>query len=114
MNILPGTVRAGQATLATGHAVAPAPGPDGAPIFVGIRPEHLALSDAPDAIPVEVQAAELLGADAYGHGHLPGDTAAFVVRLPGSTPPRPGQRLMVQPDSAFVHLFDPDTGRRLG
>ncbi|HET9069130.1 MAG TPA: TOBE domain-containing protein, partial [Amaricoccus sp.] len=116
MNIVEGTIRSGMATLPTGTAVAPAPGAEGAPVLVGIRPEHLipAAADAPGAIPVEVEAAELLGADAYGHGHLPGDRAPFVVRFPGNTPPRPGERLSARADPAFVHLFDPETGRRLG
>ena len=70
-------------------------------------------SDAAGAIPVEVAAVELLGADAYAHGHLPGDRAEFVVRLPGSAPPRPGERLTVRADPGFVHLFDPASGRRL-
>jgi sn-glycerol 3-phosphate transport system ATP-binding protein len=113
MNLVPATVRAGMATLVTGTPVAPAPGADGTPVLLGIRPEHLAPSDAPGAIPVEVEAVELLGADAYAHGHLPGDRADFVVRLPGSTPPPPGARLTVRADPAFVHLFDPETGRRL-
>ena len=114
MNLVPATVRGGMATLATGTPVAPAPGADGTPVLVGIRPEHLVPSEAADAIPVEVAAAELLGADAYAHGRLPGDTAAdFVVRLPGSAPPRPGERLTVRPDPGFVHLFDPTSGLRL-
>jgi sn-glycerol 3-phosphate transport system ATP-binding protein len=115
MNILPGTIRAGMATLATGIPLAPASGPDGTQILIGIRPEHLAPCppDAPDAIPVDVQAAELLGADAYGHGHLPGDAADFLVRLPGSAPPRPGERLTVRADPARVHLFSPTDGKRL-
>ena len=115
MNILPGTVRAGMATLPTGIRVAPASGPDGTAILIGIRPEHLAPCppDASGAITVDVEAAELLGADAYGHGHLPGDSADFLVRLPGSSPPRPGERLVVRADPAFVHLFDPENGRSL-
>ena len=32
----------------------------------------------------------------YGHGHLPGNSDPFVVRLPGSAPPRPGERLTVR------------------
>ena len=115
MNVLRGSVRAGMAMLPTGIPVGPAPLAEGAPVLIGIRPEHL-LPCPPDtdgAIPVEVVAAELLGADAYGHGHLPGDTADFVVRLPGSAPPRPGERLSVHADPAHVHLFDPASGRNL-
>ena len=115
MNIVKGTVRSGMATLPTGTPVAPAPGAEGTPLLVGIRPEHLAPCppDAPGTIPVDIEAAELLGADAYGHGHLPGDADPFVVRFPGSAPPRPGDRLTARADPAFVHLFDPATGRRL-
>ena len=55
--------------------------------------------------------AELGKVSTYGHGHLPGDSADFLVRLPGSSPPRPGERLVVRADPAFVHLFDPENGR---
>ena len=45
--------------------------------------------------------------------HLPGDRDPFVLRFPGNTPPRPGERLSARADPAFVHLFDAETGRRL-
>ena len=116
MNVLPGEVRAGMAMLTTGVAIAPAPGREGAPVLVGVRPEHLApcAPETTGAIAVDVEAVELLGADAYAHGQRPGDAADFLVRLPGSAPPRPGERLTVRADPAFVHFFDPATGRRLG
>jgi sn-glycerol 3-phosphate transport system ATP-binding protein len=115
MNLLPGVVRGGMATLPTGIPVAPAPGTDGTPVLIGIRPEHLERSapEAPDAIPVDVRAVELRGADAYGHGRIPGDPAPIVLRVPGNAPPRPGERAAVRADPAFVHLFDPESGRRL-
>jgi len=115
MNILPGTIRGGMATLPSGIPLAPASGTDGTPVLIGIRPEHLASCQPDDAgaIPLDVQAAELLGADAYGHCSLAGDGPAFVVRLPGSAPPRSGERLTVRADPAFIHLFDPESGRRL-
>jgi sn-glycerol 3-phosphate transport system ATP-binding protein len=84
-------------------------------VLFGIRPEHL-VPCAPEtdgAIAVEVLAVETLGADAYAHGRLPGGADEFVVRLPGSAPPRPGQRLTVRAEPGFGHLFDPDSGRRL-
>ena len=115
MNILHGQVRAGRATLPTGVPIAPAPVPEGAPLLVGVRPEHLSpcAPDAVGAITVEIEAVELLGADAYAHGHLPGDAADFLVRLPGNAPPRSGERLTVHADPDFVHFFDPASGRRL-
>jgi sn-glycerol 3-phosphate transport system ATP-binding protein len=116
MNLVPATVRDGRASLQGGVAAAPASWPDGTQVLLGIRPEHLAPCppDAEGAIVVEVQAVELLGADAYAHGRLAGDRAEFVVRLPGSAPPGPGARLTVRAEPGFVHLFDPATGRRLG
>jgi sn-glycerol 3-phosphate transport system ATP-binding protein len=115
MNLVPATARTGRAFLPTGVAAAPAPCPDGAPILLGVRPEHLAPCppDTEGAIPVDVQAVELLGADAFAHGHLPGDPAEFVVRLPGSTRPAAGERLTVRAEPASIHLFDPESGRRL-
>ena len=103
------------ATLPTGTPVAPAPGAEGTALLVGIRPEHLAPCppDAPGTIPVDIVAAELLGADAYGHGHLPGEADPFVVRFPGSAPAPPGRPPDRPRRPAFVHLFDPATGRRL-
>jgi sn-glycerol 3-phosphate transport system ATP-binding protein len=116
MNLVPASLHAGRAVLPGGAAAASAPGPDGTPVLLGIRPEHLipCPPDTEGAIPVDIQAVELLGADAYAHGHLPADRAEFVVRLPGSAPPAPGERLTVRADPAFVHLFDPASGRRLG
>jgi sn-glycerol 3-phosphate transport system ATP-binding protein len=107
MNLVPATLQDGAVSLDTSGG--------GRPVLFGVRPEHLAPCppDVEGAIAVEVQAVELLGADAYAHGHLPGDRAEFVVRLPGNAPPRPGERLAVRPDPGFVHLFDPETGRRL-
>ena len=115
MNIVAGTVIGGMATLPNGIPVGAASGGDGKPILIGIRPEHLSTC-APHtsgAIRIEVQATELLGADAYAHGRLPGAPDAFLVRLPGSSPPSLGDRLTVRADPAFVHLFNPETGRRL-
>jgi sn-glycerol 3-phosphate transport system ATP-binding protein len=95
----------------------PLPGamvPPGA-VTLGVRPEHLAPAppETPGAITLAVRAVETLGADAYVHGHVTGTADEIVVRLPGSAPP-PGDRLAVAIAPGFVHLFDAETGRRLG
>jgi sn-glycerol 3-phosphate transport system ATP-binding protein len=115
MNLVPGTVRSGMATLPNGLPTAEAPGSDGTPILIGIRPEHVSLcpAEAEGAFSIEVEAVELLGADSYAHGRLSGDAAPFLVRLPGSAPPPPGARLSARVDPAFVHLFHPEDGHRL-
>jgi sn-glycerol 3-phosphate transport system ATP-binding protein len=82
------------ATLATGGAGAalqagptlpfadgPRPGADGAPLVIGIRPEHvLHLPDAA-ALPLAVELVEPLGSETVIHGRLPGGEP-LVARLP--------------------------------
>jgi sn-glycerol 3-phosphate transport system ATP-binding protein len=114
MNLLPATMTPAGLAL-PGGAVVPAAAAHGA-VTLGIRPEHLSLAtaEAPGALAVEVRAVEILGADSYAHGHLAGTTSEIVVRLPGSAPPRPGDRIVVTIDAGFAHLFDSETGQRMG
>jgi multiple sugar transport system ATP-binding protein len=99
-------------------------------LIVGIRPEHLHLTETPmtetdnakEAEPRlagEVLLVEELGADALLHVRLAGDGdgdgqgAPVVARAEGRRPPAPGQRVSfrVQPDDVFA--FNPETGARL-
>jgi sn-glycerol 3-phosphate transport system ATP-binding protein len=117
MNLLAATVRDGRVTLAGGLEV-PLAGPLPPPgtVTLGVRPEHLAPAppEAPGAIALAVRAVETLGADAYVHGHVAGTADEIVVRLPGRAPPRPGDRLAVAIAPGSAHLFDRESGRRLG
>lgn len=80
-------------------------------VFVGIRPEHLIRSDAPEALKLTVDVIEPLGSQvqlglsAAGRSYI----ALFNERLVA----RPGQTLglSAQPDN--IHLFDVDTGIRI-
>ena len=80
-------------------------------VLVGIRPEHLIRSDAPEALKLTVDVVEPLGSQvqlglsAAGRSYI----ALFNERLDA----RPGQRLglSAQPDN--IHLFDVDTGVRI-
>jgi sn-glycerol 3-phosphate transport system ATP-binding protein len=115
MNILPATVSPeGTALLLAGNQTLPVESPLPAPgtkLLAGIRPEHLAV--APGGLELAVHAVETLGTDAFAHGRLAGVAEPVVVRLPGNAPPPPGSRLLVRPETGFVHLFDADTGRRI-
>jgi sn-glycerol 3-phosphate transport system ATP-binding protein len=82
----------------------------GRAVTVGIRPEHLASGDGLD---VQVELVELLGADTLVHGRL-SDGESLVVRLPGNQVPSAGDRLPVQAYEGAWHLFDTETGKRLG
>jgi len=114
MNFLPGKVTgAGEITLDSGgvaRGVRVAAEIERA-VTVGIRPEHLRVSDATQAFvsgPVEM--VEQLGADALVHI---GQQGAAVARVPHGMHPDAGTRFSaaVTPDRVFV--FDSQTGRRL-
>ena len=106
-------------------------------LVIGIRPEHMHLTDARPpgrrpagrcrgaAAPVgrpgltgsvlngEVLLVEELGADALLHVRLADDGGSVVARTEGRKSPAPGQRVAfrVQPDDVFA--FHPATGARL-
>jgi sn-glycerol 3-phosphate transport system ATP-binding protein len=126
MNFLPGDLTAGGAAvrLSTGVEL-PLPGtrpagPDGQPVTVGIRPEHIVLtevpsavaSDRPGALHLHVELIEPLGSESVVHGRLDqSDPQDLVVRLPGRAPP--SERLAVRLLAEHLHLFDRATGQRL-
>ncbi len=82
-------------------------------LVVGIRPEHLHLTDGTGELAGEVLLVEDLGADALLHVRLTGRTDQVVARTEGRKPPTPGQQVTfhVQPEDIFA--FHPQTGARL-
>ena len=80
----------------------------------GIRPEHLELDDD-GPIEVVVGLAEPLGANTLLHGTLKDSALALVASLGGIHElPRAGQTLKFSVDAEDVHLFDRDSGLRIG
>ena len=76
---------------------------------LGIRPEDLSL--APDGpIEMDVLAVEELGAQRLVHGQTGGER--LTVAMPAGAPLSDTVRLACRPGS--LHLFHPDTGRRIG
>jgi sn-glycerol 3-phosphate transport system ATP-binding protein len=82
----------------------------GRAVTVGIRPEHLAPGGGLD---IRVELVELLGADTLVHGRL-SDDKALIVRLPGDHVPTAGDRLPLRALDGAWHIFDTETGKRLG
>jgi multiple sugar transport system ATP-binding protein len=82
-------------------------------LVIGIRPEHLHLTDGTGELRGEVMVVEELGADALLHVRLAGSENPFVARTEGRKPPAQGQGVTfhVQPDDVFA--FHPATGARL-
>jgi multiple sugar transport system ATP-binding protein len=111
------TVPIDRTTLAGAH---------GKTITLGVRPEDLELSSDGSGIPVTVDVVEELGADAYiygstkAHQHIEADEAdegaekPFIARVDGRRPPSKGETVYLAPKSGHVHLFDSESGLRLG
>ncbi|WP_116439456.1 ABC transporter ATP-binding protein, partial [Pseudofrankia sp. EUN1h] len=97
-----------------------AEGRESGDVIVGLRPESFAVAtpDTPDALSLRVTLVEHLGADSYVHGTLPGDDDTrdkpFVVRVDRRVDPARGETLLVTPTGAIEHVFDADSGLRLG
>jgi multiple sugar transport system ATP-binding protein len=89
----------------------------GKEVTLGVRPEDLTISMEGGGLPVTVEVVEELGADAYIYGSTTesaGDIKPIIVRVDGRTPPRKGSVVHLTPKGDHVHLFNTETGLRLG
>ena len=117
MNVLPAHVNSGLVHLAGMRAsIGRAPAAADGHVRLGIRPEHLLLSNADRGAPLAgvVRHQEFLGAERLIHVVLDGFPDSPVVVRIGSedTSPDPGAPVGLALTSRRVHLFD-DGGRRL-
>ena len=89
----------------------------GRPILLGVRPEHMTIVAEPAAeLTLDISVIETLGADTLAHGYVAGGGAGggeLVVRLPGSTRVKVGERLPLAIQHGMAHLFDQATGKRI-
>ncbi len=119
MNLIP--VNAGPLGL-SGEGFAGLTGgsaPASGPLTLGVRPEHLEIGAqaAADGLSIAftVDAVEAVGAETYVHGRIGGEGGApLVVRAPGKALYRAGTALNVTAKPEQLHLFDRDSGRRIG
>jgi sn-glycerol 3-phosphate transport system ATP-binding protein len=102
--------------LAEGRGGAVVVGTDGPPILgagpdllLGIRPEHIQISDH-FGVPATVAAAEYLGADTVVTCQTGTETVA--IRAAGRLALAPGARLRLSWPQNAVHFFDRASGRR--
>jgi sn-glycerol 3-phosphate transport system ATP-binding protein len=85
----------------------------GMAVEVGLRPEDVRVgAAAPGMLDMDVDFVEELGATQLFHGKLGGSD--FVVQAPTGAISPDARRLPLAVDPANVHLFDPQTARRLG
>jgi multiple sugar transport system ATP-binding protein len=88
-------------------------------VLLGVRPESFHVGANPDVgLEIKVNLVEELGADAYIYGELTGDPEVYdkqyIVRFDGRVPPRIGDIIHVEVREGEEHVFNPDTGERIG
>ena len=114
MNIFTIRCEDGMAVLPGGHRLPLTGLPARGDYRLGLRPEDLDVVDAgPTAIPVVLRSVEWLGADAFGYGVIEGSDTPVTLRLSGNTAIARGDRLHVAPFAGRLHVFAPDTGKRV-
>ncbi|MEO3417140.1 sn-glycerol-3-phosphate import ATP-binding protein UgpC [Roseovarius sp. CAU 1744] len=111
MNFLTATARGGALTLGNGARIDIAAGSD-AETILGLRPEHL-IPDETGPIKVRTELQEQLGANTLLHGTLDGSDEQIVVSLPGHVAASPGTIMSFGFEQQNIHLFDPQTGKRI-
>ncbi len=91
------------------------------PIKVGIRPESFRVSEGQEGIPVKVTIVEELGADAYLFGVTDDGVDSsidagtdVVIRIEARRHFTRGSTVYVTSDPNNVHVFDTETGERIG
>ncbi|MBB4053633.1 multiple sugar transport system ATP-binding protein [Devosia subaequoris] len=112
MNMLPGTVRAGRFIAEDGTEIALDTTPDrvdGQAIMLGIRPEHLVVSDG--GTPAEIVTVEPTGAETQVVSRLAG--TEVMVALRERLQMGPGDHFSLAPMPGTVHLFDAASGLRI-
>jgi multiple sugar transport system ATP-binding protein len=84
-------------------------------VVVGLRPESLELGGS-DGIRAEVEVVEELGADAYAFcvARVDGTETKLIARTDWRQPPERGETVVLSARHGEAHVFDPETGERLG
>ena len=118
MNFLPATVARGgktDAVLADGQKLRLIDGlplSDGDPVTIGLRPEHIALGGGDGGLKAEVEVVEPLGLSTQFYVRLAGQQ--ICVFIMGRSDVRPGDTVRLTADPKALHLFDPQSGNRIG
>jgi len=111
-----GHARLGGEQLPLPREIAEAAGGSGAgEIIIGIRPEHVSVSDdGGDGLSGEVLLVESLGADSYVHVTLADSEEPFVARTEGYDARRPGSNVRLRIDPERIYAFDAADEQRIG
>ena len=120
MNLLPGKLEAGKTGMTARIDGANAPltlpaisgGGTGQPVLIGIRPEHFAANGAGNRVELRVDVVEPLGAQVQLLTDLGG--RAVTVLLNERLLPKVGGRIGLSMPAEHLHVFDVESGVRLG
>jgi sn-glycerol 3-phosphate transport system ATP-binding protein len=120
MNLIAGRLAdGGKVLVCDGDARVSLPEPhatlDGRSVLLGVRPEHLETSEAASSLLTpNVDFIELLGSDSLVYGHLGvnGTGPRIAARLHAWIAAKEG-RLPLRFSAEDMHLFDPESGKRL-
>ena len=110
MNVFEGVFRNGAVEALGARWPASARAAEGQTVRYGIRPEHLSLQQG--GIPAEVEVVEPMGAETEILVKAGGQT--LTVMTHGRSSVGPGERISISPQAAQAHLFDAESGRRIG
>ncbi len=109
MNVTEATLRAGWIELGGTPVGEVAPGRTDGPVLLGVRPENILLT--PDGHPAEVQVVEPTGPETFVFLKVFGQE--LVASLRDETIPAPGDVLNIAFQPGKLHVFDPETGKRV-
>ena len=83
-------------------------------VTVGVRPEHLEVAES-GGIEGIVDLVEDLGGESYVYTHVRPDNVSMVARCQGRIPAKLADTIRLRKRAdGVVHVFDPNTGERLG
>jgi len=80
-------------------------------IYLGIRPEHLKITDTPTSIAAHLEVSELMGNESYLYCTT--GTEAFIARVSDNSPRQIGSALSLYADPQYYHFFELDSGQRI-
>ena len=118
MNVIEGTVRraGGDCWVEAQGARWPVPAatsaPDGQPVHYGVRPGDITLGGAAQSVAAKVIVVEPTGAETELLVQV--GEARLVLAVHGRVDARPDEIVNLAIDTPRVHLFDRQTGRRMG
>jgi multiple sugar transport system ATP-binding protein len=113
MNMVKGLWRDGAVNVGTVSipVARPMTAADGQEVLIGLRPEHLSLSEGVGSLPARVEVIEPTGADTMLMCKLGEEDMVAVVR--DRVTLRPGDDVRLRPELDKLHVFDARTGASL-